>query len=175
MRFPITCLILATTMIVAFIIGLSRDPKNIPSNLINTLVPVFKLDVIGGNIPSFDKEDLLMDRDVKLVNVFASWCPPCKIEHAQLSKLSQEYNIYGINHKDDSEKLFQWLKENGNPYSAIGADYNGRASIDWGVYGVPETFILDKNSMIRYQHIGPIMKRDLENILSVIRLLKNEK
>ena len=142
--------------------------------MINTTVPDFKLDYIGNGIDNFNKTDLLEINDVKIVNVFASWCPPCKIEHSQISKLSEKHFIFGINQKDKKNDLLNWLNKLGNPYRAIGSDTKGRASINWGVYGVPETFILDKHSRIRYKHVGPIMKRDLEEIKKIIGVLENE-
>ena len=115
------------------------------------------------------------DKNVKLVNIFASWCLPCKIEHPQLKKISQkDIPIYGINKKDKIKDLEKWLQELGNPFFAIGADNTGKASIQWGVYGIPETFILDKDSNIRYKHIGPILEKDLETINSIIDSLKYE-
>ena len=152
-----------------------RSPVHeIPSNLINTTIPDFKLDYIGNGIDNFNRADLLKIDDVKIVNVFASWCPPCKIEHSQISKLSEKHFIFGINQKDKKNDLLNWLNKLGNPYRAIGSDTMGRASINWGVYGVPETFILDKHSRIRYKHVGPIMKRDLEEIKKIIGVLENE-
>ena len=174
MKYLVLGLTLVALTLTAFIIGLSKDPRKIPSNLINSVIPNFDLDYIGGGINHFTKEDLLKIKNVKIVNVFASWCPPCKIEHPQISKLSEKYSMFGINQKDKQENLFNWLEELGNPYEGIGLDKEGRASIEWGVYGVPETFILDSNSKIRYKHVGPIMERDLKVFEEVINLLKNE-
>ena len=174
MRLYLVGLIFCVITVLTFIIGLNKDPKKIPSNLINTTVPDFKLDYIGNGIDNFNKTDLLEIDDVKIVNVFASWCPPCKIEHSQISKLSEQHFIFGINQKDKKNDLLNWLSKLGNPYQAIGSDTKGRASINWGVYGIPETFILDKHSKIRYKHVGPIMQRDLEEIKNIISVLENE-
>ena len=110
---------------------------------------------------------------VSLVNVFASWCPPCWTEHPQLMRLASEgVPIYGINYKDKPEDALGFLDRLGDPYRAIGADTTGRTAIDWGVYGYPETFIVDSGGRIRYKHIGPIMPHDLESrIRPILRRL----
>lgn len=174
MKYLILGLTIVTLTLTAFIIGLSKDPTKIPSNLIDSVIPNFNLDYIGGGINHFTKDDLMKIKNIKIVNVFASWCPPCRIEHPQITKLSEKYLIFGINQKDKQDNLFSWLEELGNPYEGIGLDKEGRASIEWGVYGVPETFILDSNSKIRYKHVGPVMERDLKAFEEVINLLKNE-
>ena len=163
-------------LIYVFINGLSKDPKIIPSNLINEEAPNFILTPVSNDINFFERDLLLNKGQVKLVNVFASWCPPCKIEHPQIDYLSKKQNVMvlGINKKDKREDLTSWLSELGNPYDAIGLDLSGRASIEWGVYGLPETFIVDKESKIRFKHIGPILKRDLNEISTIIQSLLNE-
>ena len=157
-----------------FINGLRNDPKIVPSALLNKSVPEFKIQKILSNTKTFGRNDIMKIKDVKLVNVFASWCLPCRIEHPQLKKLSKNIPIFGINKKDRKEDLKAWLSELGNPFYAIGADKDGNASIQWGVYGIPETFILDKNSNIRYKHVGPILEKDLETISSIITSIKYE-
>lgn len=163
-------------LIYIFIKGLSKDPKIIPSNLINETVPNFLLKPISSDIKFFERDLLFDNNHVKLVNVFASWCPPCKIEHPQINYLSKKKNlmVFGMNKKDKKEDLKSWLKELGNPYHAIGSDLSGRASIEWGVYGLPETFIVDKKSKIRFKHIGPILERDLIKITQIIEKLLDE-
>ena len=166
--------ILLLFVFLLFFISLSKDPSHIPSNLINQKIPEFNV----AKIPELNKistEDL-NNNNIKIVNFFASWCPPCKIEHPQLVKLSKMENVkvFGINKKDSLEDLKKFLNKLGNPFFAIGSDPSGRASIDWGVYGLPETFIIDKNAVIRYKHTGPIMERDLLEIRNLVKKLSNE-
>ncbi len=152
---------------VAFAVGLTLDSQRLPSALIDKPAPQFDLPPIaaidggesyGGGFSSGDLEGR-----VSLVNVFASWCVPCRVEHPQLMSLSRDHgvSIFGINQKDKPEDVMAWLARHGDPYRAIGADVTGRTSIDWGVYGVPETFVVDAKGRIRYRHVGPIMERDL--------------
>lgn len=158
-----------------FIIGLSKDPKLIPSNLIDKDVPDFELKKIS-NEEIFESLDLQNTNEIKLVNFFASWCPPCNIEHPQLIKLSKikDVRLYGINKKDKTEDVEKFLKRLGNPFIKIGADPDGRASFEWGVYGLPETFFIDKIGKIRFRHVGPILERDLIKIKKLIDVLQNE-
>lgn len=144
-----------------------RDPHKLPSVLIDRPVPQFDLATIQG----YDKEGLssalLQGPGVKLVNVFASWCIPCKAEHPLLMELAAEGRvpIYGINYKDKPEDARRWLAELGDPFAAIGADESGRVGIDWGVYGVPETFVIDGTGRIRYRHVGPLYPETLDELL----------
>ena len=119
----------------------------------------------GAGVPGLDPAAI--KGEVALVNVFASWCLPCKVEHPLLMRLAREniVAVYGINYKDDENQALAWLKNLGNPYRAIGYDGSGRAGIEWGVYGVPETFVIDKAGRIRFKHVGPIEPRDLEETL----------
>jgi len=140
----------------AFAIGLTRDPSVIPSVMIGKPVPVFDLPPVKGRMLGLSNTDLV--GEVSLVNVFASWCTACRIEHPVFMRLQQEgvVTIHGLNYKDDPDAAAQWLDELGDPYTRTGADRNGRVSIDWGVYGVPETFIVDAEGRIRFKHIGPV-------------------
>jgi cytochrome c biogenesis protein CcmG/thiol:disulfide interchange protein DsbE len=111
---------------------------------------------------------------VALVNVFASWCVPCRVEHPILMRLAEKdgVQIYGINYKDDAVAARRWLDQLGNPFARIGVDGNGRAAIEWGVTGVPETFVIDRDGRVRYRHVGPIQARDLDaTILPLLRTL----
>ncbi len=138
-----------------------KDISNVPSALIDKPVPVFSLPPIEGRNDGFASSDLA--GKVSLVNVFASWCLPCRVEHPILMRLADEgVPIYGINIRDTPEDARRFLDRLGNPYRRIGADNNGRVSIDWGVYGYPETFIVDRDGRIRYKHIGPITPRVLD-------------
>lgn len=142
-----------------------RDPSAIPSALIDRPAPEFALSPIEGTEgPGLSTADLAGE-GVTLVNFFASWCLPCRAEHPLLVRLSQEdgVRIVGINYKDKPEEARKWLEELGDPYARIGADQDGRAAIEWGVTGVPETFIVDAQGRIRYRHIGPIHPNQLEN------------
>ena len=102
------------------------------------------------------------------MNFFASWCPPCKIEHPQLLQLSNIVPVFGIAKKNKKKDLLPWLEELGSPYEVIGMDHNGLQSINWGVYGLPETFII-QDGLVKYRHVGPIMKRDLEIFKNLTR------
>ncbi|MDP7182850.1 MAG: DsbE family thiol:disulfide interchange protein [Alphaproteobacteria bacterium] len=152
---------------VAFAVGLTLDSKRLPSALIDKPAPRFDLPpiaAVNNGEPygsGFSSRDLI--GRVTLVNVFASWCGPCRVEHPQLMSLSRDHGvpIFGINQKDKPEDAQAWLERHGDPYLAIGADTLGRISIDWGVYGVPETFVVDTAGRIRYRHVGPIMPRDI--------------
>jgi cytochrome c biogenesis protein CcmG, thiol:disulfide interchange protein DsbE len=146
-------------------VGLTRDPSVLPSVLIDKEVPAFDLPPLEGtNGPGFSSEDL--DGQVSLVNVFASWCVPCRVEHPIFVRLAEQgVPIYGINYKDQPAKARAWLDELGNPFKRIGADTDGRVAIDWGVYGVPETFVVDREGRIRHRHVGPLQARDLEQTI----------
>lgn len=177
MRWPYILPIgLFAALAIAFAVGLGLRPDVIPSPLINQEAPTFKLPALGDRADGgLTSEDLKGSGPV-IVNVFASWCIPCRAEHPQLTALARESGVrlVGINYKDKPEAAAAWLSELGNPFAKIGADTTGRVSIDWGVYGVPETFILDKTGRIRFKHVGPIMEHDLsDKILPALRRLKN--
>lgn len=139
-----------------------RNPTEVPSVLINKPVPVFSLAPLEGllangrPVPGLSNEDL--KGRVTVVNVWASWCAPCRQEHPLLVDLAKDPSIrvVGINQKDNPDNARRFLGTLGNPYAAVGTDPNGRASIDWGVYGVPETFIVGPDGTIRHKHIGPL-------------------
>ncbi|MGD9616854.1 MAG: DsbE family thiol:disulfide interchange protein [Alphaproteobacteria bacterium] len=152
--------------------GLGRDTTILPSPLIDQPVPVFALPPISGDGAGFASADL--QGKVSLVNVFASWCVPCRAEHPVLNALatSDRVPIYGINYKDKPNAARAFLAELGNPYLRIGAD-DGRVGIEWGVYGVPETFVVDRRGRIRYKHVGPLTRADLDRtILPLIAQLE---
>ncbi len=144
--------------------GLFLDPSEVPNALAGRPVPTFDLPGIGGG-PGLSSEDLT--GTVTVLNVFASWCVPCRAEHPFLMELAERdlARMVGINYKDKPEDALAWLDELGDPFEAIGADVDGRVGIDFGVYGVPETFIIDGNGVIRYKHVGPLMARDMEKIV----------
>lgn len=138
------------------------DPSQIPSALINKKVPetdlppVEGLELDGKPMLGFATSDLI--GKVSVVNIFASWCGPCRAEHPLLEELAKVEGIQliGVNYKDTPENARRFLGSLGNPYDRVGADRRGRVSIDWGVYGVPETFIVDREGLIRYKFIGPL-------------------
>lgn len=159
-----------------FAIGLTKDPHVLPSALIDKPAPEFKLPPIdGGRGEGFSTADF--EGQVSVVNIFASWCIPCRAEHKYINQLA-EMNIvpvYGLNYKDEPTAALAWLNELGDSYTAIGADRDGRVGIDWGVYGVPETFVIDRTGRIRYKHVGPIVGDKLEKeVLPVIRQVLGE-
>lgn len=143
--------------------GLSGNPSEIPSALIGKPVPEFSLPPVAGmGVPGFDSASLKQGR-VTVVNVWASWCVPCRTEHPLLMELSrrQDIRLIGLNYKDEPENARRFLGTMGQPFAAVGADEEGRASVDWGVYGVPETFIVDGNGVIRFKWIGPLTPEGL--------------
>jgi cytochrome c biogenesis protein CcmG/thiol:disulfide interchange protein DsbE len=138
--------------------GLSGNPSEIPSALIGKPVPEFSLPAIDGiGVPGFDAASLRQG-GVTVVNVWASWCGPCRIEHPLLMALGKRTDIrlVGLNYKDEPENARRFLGTLGMPYAAAVADQAGRAAVDWGVYGVPETFVIDGNGIIRFKYIGPL-------------------
>lgn len=153
--------------------GLWRNPQELPSAMVGKPAPEFDLPPLPG---LEEKKPGLKTADLKgkasLVNVFASWCIPCKAEHPLLLRLKESgvAPIYGINYKDKPEDARQWLSELGDPYQRIGADRDGRVGIDWGVYGVPETYVVDASGKILYRYAGPLTSRDLEE--TILPLLK---
>jgi cytochrome c biogenesis protein CcmG/thiol:disulfide interchange protein DsbE len=157
-----------------FAFGLTRDPGKVPSALLDKPIPAFTLAALPGtNVPGFS-DDTLKGK-VALVNVFASWCVPCKVEHPILMRLAAEKRvpIYGLNWKDRGADATRWLRELGNPYAAIGHDESGRVGIEWGVYGAPETFVIDREGRVRYKYVGPITPALLqETILPLIAKLE---
>lgn len=159
----------------AFWWGLQNNDDRLPSALLGQPVPEFALPPVGGQGEGLSSADL--QGQVSLVNVWASWCAPCRQEMPLLQDLAQAGTvaIYGINYKDDPAAARSFLDELGDPYTRMGADANGRVSLDWGVYGVPETFIIGADGRIAYKHIGPFDERSLqEDILPVVARLKAE-
>lgn len=154
-------------------LGLTRDPGTLPSTLIGKPAPDFALPPVEGRgSEGFSRADL--GGRPMLVNIFASWCVPCRVEHPVITRLAElGFPVHAINYKDDPQKALAFLRELGDPFSRMGADRNGRAAIEWGVYGVPETFVIDKAGNVAYKHVGPLQPRDLERtILPLLEKLK---
>ena len=159
----LTPLVALVGLLALFALNLNRDPSLVHSVLINKPAPTFSLPAVAGlPVPGFDSARL--QGQVTVVNVFASWCIPCRDEHPVLEALKQKTGValFGINQKDAPDQAAAFLAQLGNPYDAVGADVDGRASIDWGVYGVPETFIVDAKGVIRFKHTGPLEMDDID-------------
>ena len=151
-------------LIFFYLLIIDRNPSELPSTLLDK------------NVPKFETESLLKDEkfisskkfgnEIILVNFFATWCKPCRDEHTYIKRLSnkKEIKVIGINYKDNPKNAIQWLKELGNPYTDVAVDKSGRIAIDWGVYGIPETFIVNSEGIIKYRHVGPITKKIYKKI-----------
>lgn len=163
-------LIVVAALSAVFFLRLEQgdDPSKVPSALIGKPAPAPTLPGLKGH-EGFGPAELA-DGQVKVVNVFASWCAPCRIEHPLLSALASEAPVFGINQKDATDAALGFLDELGNPYARIGVDADGRAAIEWGVYGVPETFVVDGQGIIRWKHVGPLTPEALrEDVIPAIR------
>lgn len=150
-------LLVFAALVAVFAIGLTLDPREVPSPLIGKPVPQFALEPVKGRTLGLSTRDL--QGEVSLVNVFASWCVACREEHPLFMQLKNEKGfvpIHGLNYKDRPDDAARWLDTLGDPYTRTGADLDGRVAIDWGVYGVPETFVIDRQGRIAYKHIGPV-------------------
>ena len=160
-------------LMLAFVMGLGRDPKLVPSPLVGKPVPDFALPPVKGRSLGLSSSDL--KGEISLVNVFASWCVACREEHPLLMRLKAQgmVPIHGLNYKDKPDDAARWLDGMGDPYTRTGADINGRVAIDWGVYGVPETFVVAAKGRIAFKQVGPITREILEDtILPVIADLR---
>lgn len=153
--------------------ALTHNPREIPSALVGKPVPQFSLPPVQGRALGLSNADLV--GQVSLVNVFASWCVACREEHPLFMRLKADgvVPIYGLNYKDHPDSAARWLNTLGDPYTRTGADRDGRVSIDWGVYGVPETFVISKDGRIAHKHIGALTPKNLEEtVLPLIRRLQ---
>jgi len=158
---------------VFFAIGLTMNPRNIPSPLIGKAVPEFDLPAVKGRKLGLSSANLR--GEVSIVNVFASWCLACRDEHPLLMQLAASgvVPIHGLNYKDKPDDAAKWLDDLGDPYTRTGADISGQVGIEWGVYGVPETFVIDRDGRIAHKHIGPITPQALnETLLPLVRKLQ---
>ena len=168
-------LALAAMLAVVLAWGLTRDPSTLPSTLIGKAVPEFALPPVKGRTLGLSSTDL--KGEVSLVNVFASWCVACREEHPLFMKLAAQGTVplHGLNYKDQPDDAAQWLDSLGDPYTRTGADISGRVAIDWGVYGVPETFVIGADGRVAYKHIGPVTEDALAGtILPLVEELRRQ-
>ncbi len=153
--------------------GLSLDPKIVPSPLIGKPMPAFTLPRLDDASATISDTDL--KGKVSVLNIWATWCTSCRAEHGTLLEFARanKVAIYGLNYKDNRADAKRWLMQLGNPYIANAFDADGRAGMDWGVYGAPETFVMDKQGIIRHKHIGPLTRQVLATeILPLIAKLE---
>lgn len=154
-------------LIVLLLVGLSNsaDKEKIPSPLIDKPAPAFELPVLGDPETVFSKEDLLGSPYV--LNVWASWCPPCRIEHPAMTQLARSgaINVYGLNYKDTEANALTWLDKMGDAYQLHLVDTVGRAAMDFGVYGAPESFLIDAGGNIRFKYVGPMTADIISDVL----------
>lgn len=155
--------VLFVGLAVLFVGGMFReDPDALPSVLIGHPAPTLNVEALG-TTQMLDRA-ALDEAGVKIVNFWASWCAPCRVEHPQLMELADEgIPIYGVNYKDDSDKALDFLVELGDPYRAVGTDDAGRVALEWGVYGVPETFVVDSSGDVILRFAGPVTESVLSN------------
>lgn len=161
-------LIIFVLLVIMLAVGLTLNPRLVPSPLIGKQVPEFELPLL--NQPgSFSHEDL--KGQVTLLNVWASWCYACRQEHETVTQLSRRgMRVIGFNYKDETQDAVAWLNQFGNPYKVVVEDADGRVGIDWGVYGAPETFLIDQQGIIRHKVIGPLS--DPENYEALMEAFK---
>jgi cytochrome c biogenesis protein CcmG/thiol:disulfide interchange protein DsbE len=162
-------------LLVLLAVGLTLNPREVPSPLIDKPAPAFELPLLGAPGKSFAPKDQL--GQVWLLNVWASWCVSCREEHPVLVELAKSgaVPIYGLNYKDRRDESLRWLAKYGNPYRDSAVDAEGRIGIDYGVYGVPETYVIDKRGVIRYKQIGPVTTEILaQKILPLVGQLSRE-
>ena len=153
--------------------GLTLDPRRVPSPLIGKPVPTFELPLLNksGTLSSSD-----LRGEISLVNAWASWCVACRAEHEIVTQLSRSgLKVYGLNYKDETDNAKGWLNRYGNPYFVNAVDYDGRVGIEWGVYGTPESFLIDHNGIIRHKVIGPITPSIVnDELVPLIQQIRSE-
>ncbi|CAK0761875.1 thiol:disulfide oxidoreductase CcmG [Gammaproteobacteria bacterium] len=156
-------------------VGLRLDPREVPSPLVGKPAPDFHLPTLKDPNTMLSRQDLL--GKVYLLNVWASWCVSCRQEHPLLVDATRKslLEIYGLNYKDQREAALRWLADFGNPYRAVVVDEDGRTGINYGVYGVPESYLIDKKGVIRYKYIGPLTPDKIEgHLVPLVRSLASE-
>lgn len=168
-------LIVFMVLVVFLAIGLTKDPRKLPSPFIGKAAPAFTLPQLHQLNKIFSPKDML--GKVWILNVWASWCVSCRAEHHVLNSMinNNNVNLIGLNYKDEVADARRWLSRYGNPYQLSVSDIEGTAGIEWGVYGVPETFIMDKKGIVRLKHTGPVTNKDItEEIIPLIKRLEKE-
>ena len=165
---PLIGLIIICLFFLIFIL-LEKNPNDPPSALLNKNLPNFS------SINLYDTKEVLLSESLKgkytLINFFASWCTPCRSEHHLFFKIKKEIPelfILGFSHKDDLDDSKKYLEEEGNPYSFVGIDNNGKIAFDFGVFGLPETFIINEDKKIIYKHTGPLTKKIIEDEIAIL-------
>jgi cytochrome c biogenesis protein CcmG/thiol:disulfide interchange protein DsbE len=159
-------------LVVLLAVGLQLNPREVPSPLIGRPAPAFDLPLLAEPDKRFSEKTMLGKTWV--LNVWASWCPPCLVEHPVVSQMARSglAPVVGLNYKDTRDEALPWLKRNGNPFRVVVFDANGRIGIDYGVYGVPETYVIDRAGVIRYKHIGPltadVVQKKIEPLLKAL-------
>ena len=151
-----------------YLLIIDRKPSELPSNLLNKNIPKFETESLLKNARFISSEEF--GKEIILVNFFATWCKPCLDEHIYIKRFKNEtgVKIIGINYKDNPKKAIRWLKELGNPYADVAIDKSGRIAIDWGVYGIPETFIINEKKIVKFRHVGPITDKSFDKINLII-------
>jgi len=168
-------LVIFAALLLLFWVGLGLNPKIIPSPLIGKEAPKFEVPELHEPQKMVNNE--MLKGQVTLFNVFASWCIACRQEHHHLLKLQRQgFNLVGLNYKDEKQDALMYLRQlGGDPYTMIGFDYKGDVGIEWGVYGTPETFVIDKKGIVRYKHTGPLYREVIEKeLIPLIRKLEQE-
>lgn len=168
---PLAAFLILAAIFYSLLSTEGRDTSALPSALLNQPAPKLEVPPLeglegpGGPMPGMSGNTF--SGRISVVNVFASWCVPCRDEHPQILKLAEDerWQMVGINHKDATKNALAFLSELGNPYDIVGVDRQGRASIEWGVYGVPETFLVDAQGIIFYKHVGPINETKLRKVI----------
>ena len=152
-----------------YLLTIERNPSELPSNLLDKKIPKFETESLLKNERFVSSKEF--GKEIILVNFFATWCQPCRGEHTYITRFSNEkgIRIIGINYKDNPKKAVKWLSSLGNPYSDVPVDKDGRIAIDWGVYGIPETFVISSKGIIKYRHIGPVTKKIYKKINLLIK------
>lgn len=174
MRYLIPLAVFAV-MVIFLGIGLTLNPREVPSPFIGKPAPTFNLPQVADAGKTLSTDDL--KGQISLVNVWASWCTSCREEHPVLLQLAKQniVPIYGLNYKDERDNALAWLQRLGDPYTASAFDPEGKTGIDWGVYGVPETFVVDRDGIIRHKQTGPVTPEILEKkLLPLIRQLQSK-
>ena len=160
---PLIIILTISIFLLIFLLQ-DKDPNKPPSALLNQDMPEFNINSLFDQNKKLSNHNLL-EKNI-LINFFASWCAPCKVEHPLFFEIKKEYPelfLLGVNFKDKSEDIAQYLNESGNPYDYIGVDAKGLLGLEFGVFGLPETFLVNKNGKIIYKHLGPLTKKIIED------------